>query len=458
MREIKDLFVAENGSIKEAMRVIDKGGLNVAMVVDDSGVLKGVVTDGNIRTALREGADINSPVSEIMYLDPVSMKEGESKEKVLEKIRSRGFPKFYSIKMPVVDDLGRVKNIAISFVGSGKLHFLNEEEEKGDVKKVLVVGGAGYLGSILCRKLLGSGYKVRALDSLMFGEEATREMNENENFELIRGDMRNIITLTKSLEGVDAVILLAAIVGDPAGMNQPADTIETNYLGTMALAQACKYHQINRFIFASTCSVYGTGSEILDEESDLSPISLYARSKIEAEKGILTLVDENFSPTILRMGTLHGLSERMRFDLVINKFAMLGSTGQDISIWGGEQWRPFLHIEDAAEAYKKCLEAPMEKVRGQVFNVGSDDENYQIRGLGPLVKEMLPWAKVNFSEGEVTGGKEDKRDYRVSFKKIETLLGFRSKYGVKKSILDIHNAIKSGKIGNVGDSKYYNAE
>ncbi len=460
MIEIKDLLVKKENTIKDVMRVIDNSGLGIAFVVNEENKLEGTITDGDIRKALGKGTDINSKAMEIMNASPLSINEGTTKDKIVDMIdlRPKGFSKFYSMKIPVIDSDGKITNVAVYYFKDNSLNFINDKgyEHREHIKKILIVGGAGFLGSILARKLLAKGYSVRVLDIMLFGEKPIEELKDNENFELIEGDIRDITTLTKSLQGVDAVIHLAAIVGDPATKNQPEDAIETNYLATFTLAQACKYHQINRFIFASTCSVYGIGGDKIDESSELNPVSLYARSKIESENCILNLVDENFSPTIMRMATLYGVSPRMRFDLVVNIFGMLSTKEKKISVFGGEQWRPLLNVDDAAEAYIKCLEAPISKVRGEVFNVGSNAQNYQIKQIANMVKEQFPETEVVYTDKEVVDGKMDKRDYKVSFDKIENTLGFNVNFDIKRSLQDIADMIKEGKIKDVKDPIYYN--
>ena len=188
----------------------------------------------------------------------------------------------------------------------------------------------------------------------------------------------------------------------------------------------------------------------------MNPISLYARSKIESEKGIKSLIDENFSPTIMRMGTLYGWSPRMRFDLVVNLFGMLAPTEKKIGIFGGDQWRPMLNVEDAAEAFVKVVEAPIQDVRGEVFNVGSDEQNYQIKEFGEMVKEVYPETDVVFTEQKTTDGQQDDRDYRVNFDKSRKVLDFRPHGSIKKSLKDIGGAIERGEITDVKNPIYYN--
>ncbi len=464
MAQVHDLIVKEGSTIKEVMKVMDCTGFSIAFVAKENDILCGVLTDGDVRRALMKGMDVHSAVDKVMNRNPVVFHEGVGLQEV-EKIISQSGLRFSShsnVKIPIVDAVGKVKDALIYSVGQRKVTFLHEVNYVNvpleSIRTVLVVGGAGYLGSVICRKLLAKKYNVRVLDTLLFGEEPILCLRDKPGFEFIHGDVRNIGTITKALSNVDAVIHLAAIVGDPAGQHLPTNTIETNYLATMTLAQACKYQQINRFIFASTCSVYGMGNYELDELAPLNPVSLYARSKIESEKGILTLTDENFLPTVLRLSTLHGLSPRMRFDLVVNTFAMNSMIDKKITLFNGDQWRPFLHVDDAATAFIKTLEAPLNKVGGQVFNVGGSSENYQIKDVAHLIKEINPDTTIELKDTESKDGLKDRRDYKVCFTKIKDALGFVPEKTVKQSLLEIQEAITSGKLVNPKDQKYRNSE
>jgi nucleoside-diphosphate-sugar epimerase len=254
-----------------------------------------------------------------------------------------------------------------------------------------------------------------------------------------------------SLEETDAAVLLAAIVGDPASKVRPTETIETNVLAAQALASACKLHHINRFLYASTCSVYGAGGAMLDEEAPLNPISLYARTKIESEKTILGMGDEYFSPTILRMGTLYGYSPRMRFDLVVNTMSMKSFVDRRIQVFGGKQWRPLLGVEDAAEVYARCLEANLQDVGNQIFNVGSDDQNYQIDKVAEIVGKALGGIPISRDNSNL-----DARDYRVSFSKLTRKLGFTPKQNIDTAARNIFEKLTSGVIRNPAQRIYYN--
>lgn len=448
----------------EAMRKIDVGGIGIVFVVDERDFLLGTISDGDIRKAILAGIDVNEQkIKEIMRQDPIILYNKDLRDERLVNIAGRSLfernPRGGFV--PILDEERRILDL-LHISGFIKNNYSdvekkqNGEEFRKYVNKVLVVGGGGYLGSVLVRKLLSKGYQTRVLETFLYGNHSLKDLEDDPKLELINGDVRDITTISDALKGTDAVIHLAAIVGDPAAKSKPLDTIETNYLATKILAEACKYHQINRFIFASTCSVYGKCDGAATEDTSLNPQSLYAKSKIKSEEGILGLTDKNFSPSILRMATLYGLSPRMRFDLVVNTMTMKAMTEGKITVFGGEQWRPFLHIENAAEAYLKCLESPIEKIKGQVFNVGSDSQNYQIFRLGELVKRIIPKTEIEVVNKEYPEDGVDKRDYNVSFKKIKNILNFEPRKNLEDGILEIKMAIENGLIKDFRNRIYYN--
>jgi nucleoside-diphosphate-sugar epimerase len=322
---------------------------------------------------------------------------------------------------------------------------------KRSIRHVLVIGGAGYVGSILVRKLLDRSYSVTVLDALLYGDESIREFYGRPDFELIHDDMRNVEAVVRAMQYADAVVHLGALVGDPACALNEKLTLEINLAATRMIAEAARGFGVQRFIFASTCSVYGASDQLLDERSALNPVSLYARTKIDSERVLLALNDDRFAPVILRFATVYGLSPRPRFDLVVNLLAAQAVCEKRITIFGGDQWRPFIHVDDAAEAILKCLEAPLQAVKGQIFNVGSDDQNYQIAQLGDLIKELIPEVEV-IHQGEDV----DKRNYRVSFGKVRKHLGFSPRYTVADGVLEIKAAIEDGRIRDYRDARYSN--
>ncbi len=318
------------------------------------------------------------------------------------------------------------------------------------MQTVLITGGAGYLGSILTEKLLQEGYRVKVLDNFTYGSTGVKHLMKNKNIKIVKRDMRDLQIVLDTMNDVDAVIHLAAIVGDPASQLDPQKAFETNYLATKMLVDVSKHLGVQRFLFASTCSVYGVSNgRMLKETSKLKPLSLYAQSKLRSESVILDSMNKHFCPTIFRMGTLFGLSERMRFDLVINLFVAQAIKKKTISIEGGRQWRPFLHVSDAAESYILALQLPAARVRG-VYNVGSENLNHQIVELGELVRRVIPDVRIKHKNIV------DKRDYKVSFEKIRKELGFTPKYTVIDGIREIHHAFKSGMFSNWLSPIYYN--
>jgi nucleoside-diphosphate-sugar epimerase len=323
-------------------------------------------------------------------------------------------------------------------------------------ERVLVIGGAGFLGTVLVEKLLKSGYPVKILDSFIYGKKSVKKFVDNKNVEIIEGDIRNIETVNQSMNSIGSVVHLAAVVGDPAGAKRPEQTIETNYLASQVIASASKIKGINRFIYASTCSVYGIGKDVLDEDAPLNPVSLYAKTKISSEQSILQLVDDSFAPTIMRMSTLYGFSPRMRFDLVVNTMTMTAFTEMQIKVFGGNQWRPLLHVEDAADSYIKVLEADMNLVRGKIYNVGSEKQNYMIKEVAQNVSETI----VKLSQKQIPVKTEsadtDARDYRVSFKKIQNELGFNVAGTINEAVKEIYSNLESGVIKDPKQKVYYN--
>jgi nucleoside-diphosphate-sugar epimerase len=326
--------------------------------------------------------------------------------------------------------------------------------------KILVTGGAGYIGNYVVEKALERGHEVRVLDKFLFGDAALSELVNDGRLEIHQGDIRHIEDLAYAVEGMEAVVHLAGIVGDPAcDVNEQA-TQSVNVEATKALVEVCKLHDIKRLIFASTCSVYGASELMqLNEGSYLNPLSLYAESKIESEQIILHDTHNEFSavnditPTILRLGTIFGWSRRMRFDLVVNLLTAKAVLEGDIPVYGGDQFRPMVHVEDAARAFVDVVEAPKERVDHQIFNVGDNDMNYQIKKVGRLVEEEVPEATVRFVEH-----KEDERTYRVSFEKMNHILGWEASRDIPDGVRQIRSWMMNNDITDYQADRYRNSE
>jgi len=324
---------------------------------------------------------------------------------------------------------------------------------RGGQRHVLVIGGAGYIGSALVPKLLAHGHHVRLLDILLFGEAPIKDFADHPHLDIIRGDFRHVENVAEAMRDVDAVIHLGAIVGDPACSLDEDLTIDINLSATRMVAELARRSGVERFIFASTCSVYGACDGVLDERSRVKPISLYGDTKLASERVLHNLANERFQPTILRFATIYGLSGRTRFDLVVNLLAAKARLDGEISIFGGDQWRPFVHVDDAATAILLTLEAPLELIGNQVFNVGSNEQNYTIRQIGEMVQQRVVEAKVTVSDNS-----GDRRNYRVDFSKLRNTLGFTPQWTVSRGIEQVLEAIANGEVVDYRDARYSNVK
>lgn len=323
----------------------------------------------------------------------------------------------------------------------------------GNVEDVLVVGGAGYIGSVLTRQLLARGYRVRVLDLELFGRDSLADLIEHPRLDFMNGDFRNVEDVVRALRDVDAVIHLAAIVGDPACALDREATIAVNYAAAKMMAQLARANGVSRFVFASTCSVYGESDEMRTEESDLNPVSIYATTKIDAERALLEAADGVFQPTILRFATAYGWSHRPRFDLVANLFSAQAVTDKHIRIFNGEQWRPFVHTVDISRACVMAMEAPLAKVGCEVFNVGDHSQNYTLQQLGQIVSECMPGTFVEDIRND-----DDLRNYRVDFTKIQRVLGFRASIDLHDGVREMVEAVQAGQITDWQDAIYSNVK
>ncbi len=323
------------------------------------------------------------------------------------------------------------------------------------MKRVLVTGGAGYIGSVLVRLLLENKYQVRVFDNLMFGGNSLIDLFNNDNFDFYKGDIRNEVDLMNALAGIDYVVHLAAIVGDPACAKQPELAKSTNYEGSKLIYNVANRLNIKRFIFSSTCSNYGKMEDpnsMVDENSTLSPVSLYAETKVQTEKFLLSQPKTNScKPVVLRFSTVYGLSQRPRFDLTVNEFTKELALGRELVIFGEQFWRPYCHVVDLARSVMLAIEAPLEKVEFNVFNVGDSSENYQKKMIVDEILKFIPDARIKYVQKN-----EDPRDYRVSFEKIKNELGFRITKKVPDGIAQILKVIKEGIILEPDNSQFKN--
>jgi len=320
-------------------------------------------------------------------------------------------------------------------------------------KKILVTGGAGYLGCVLCPLLVERGADIRVFDRLYFGDSGLLSVLNQDRFELVKGDIRTAEKFPWLLDDVWAVVHLASLANDPSCDLSPTMAEEINHAATIKLAKMAQSRGVERFVFASSASVYGAcGDKLVSEASALCPVSLYARLKIRSERALLGMSDESFAVTVLRQATLFGYSPRMRFDLAINLMTMSAVEKHEIIVLGGGgQWRPFLHVKDAARAIATVLSADRGDVAAEVFNVGSNEHNVRIRDLAEIVAAEVPDTKI-----EVAPDDADRRSYRVRFDRIENRLGYETTEALGQGAREIAGALREGRLSEPYSSRYFN--
>ena len=304
--------------------------------------------------------------------------------------------------------------------------------------KVLITGQNGYVGRVLTNLLLENKYDVLGCDINYFPTAFDNDLHEISN---VASDIRDITE--KDLKKVDVIMHLAGLSNDPLGELNPKLTHEINYLSTVRLAKISKQAGVQKFIFSSSCSTYGKNLTFANENSDLDPLTEYAKSKVKSESEILALKNEEFCPTILRNATVYGNSPSLRLDLVVNNLtASAFVTGKVKLLSDGTAWRPQLHVEDMSSAFLTVMESSEELVRGEIFNVGNNDENFKVNQIAEEVKKIIPGSEIEF----VNKSNKDSRSYKVDFTKINNTLGFKTKWNLEKGIKQLYDFFKKEKL------------
>ena len=302
-----------------------------------------------------------------------------------------------------------------------------------------MTGGAGYVGSVVIPKLIEDGHYVKCLDRFFFGDEFLSQNQFANKLELIRDDIRWF--KPDILEDVDVVLDLAAISNDPAGDLNPEKTYEINHKGRARVAKLSKENGVKRYVLASSASIYGQQSNIANENSEVKPLTVYSKANRNAEIDNLSLNDENFTVTALRFSSVYGNSTRMRFDTAVNCMVLDLFKNKKISVRGKLNKRPFIHIKDVVRAYQSIIDAPKEKICGQIFNIGSEEQNFE---MGTLAQEIVKASSID-CDIELNDT-NDHRSYFASFQKIRESIGYSTKYTVSEGVKEMYNALTSGKL------------
>jgi nucleoside-diphosphate-sugar epimerase len=320
------------------------------------------------------------------------------------------------------------------------------------ITRVLVTGGAGYVGSVLIPKLLREGYHVKVLDLFLYGEDVLDEVKNHPRLEIVKGDIRNTDLLEREILGEEAIIHLACISNDPSFELDPRLGKSINYDAFFPLVEMAKQRGVKRFIYASTSSVYGVKKENnVTEDLPLEPLTDYSKYKAMCEEVLLKAQSPGFTTVVIRSATVCGYSPRMRLDLSVNILTNHAVNKGRITVFGGEQKRPNIHIADITDLYVRLLEVPDEKVAGKIFNVGY--ENYRIIDLANMVRRIVGNKRISIEVSPT----DDHRSYHISSEKIRRELGFKAKHSVENAISDMVEAHRSGKIPNpLSDIRYYN--
>ncbi|MEZ6019197.1 MAG: NAD(P)-dependent oxidoreductase [Planctomycetota bacterium] len=318
--------------------------------------------------------------------------------------------------------------------------------------RVLITGHNGYIGQVLDPMLQSFGHDVVGLDTFFF--EGCQFDEAPTGSRTLRKDIRDV--QAADLEGFDAIVFLAALSNDALGDLDPGLTVEINHSATVRFAQLAKQAGVQRFIFSSSCSLYGAaeGDELLTEESPMNPVTAYGKAKIDVERELVKLADDHFSPTYMRNATAYGLSPSLRIDLVVNNLTGYAyTTGEVLMKSDGSPWRPLVHVEDIAAAMRAVLESPRDPIHNQAFNVGQTDENYQIRDVARIVQEVVPNSVIKFAEG----AEPDKRNYRVSFDKIcGEIPTYQPQWNVRQGVEELYKAYQAHglTVDELNSSKY----
>ena len=438
-----------NSKIIDVLKVFEKNRVNICAVTNKKNEFIGIITLSDIKKAFLKGATSEQKIINFINKKPLIIK-GKVNENSISDILSS--PKFNNIDPPLIPIIN-IQNKLINILNKNELFNYSQNFLKKDIsksKKVLVFGGGGYIGCVLVDMLIKLNFNVTVYDKFIYTSKKSFIKNfENPNLKIIQGDSQNISKIFEAIRKNDIVIHLAEMVGDPLCEKRPKKTYAINYLASMTISNICKNLGISKFIYVSSCSVYGSNDYLTNETSKINPLSIYAKLKALSEKAIIRNFDKHCKPCILRLGTVYGASFRPRYDLVVNLFAGLLANKKQITIAGGNQWRPFVHVKDVSRAIIKILNSDFKKTDNQIFNIVG--ENLQIKDIGKAIKKINPKANIAFSNNV-----NDNRNYKSSNNKAKKVLNFKTKYTINDGIKEVIEYTKKNKIKNIFNKKYIN--
>ena len=437
--KISNYLINRSKTILNAINLFDSNRCNLLIVINNQKKFEGVITISDIRRALVNGYTVKSSIKKFVNTSPVVVEDGKNIKEFLEKIDPQVLQDLDPPLIPIINK----KKIPIKLIDKDNLKILDLKKDKKQ-RSILLIGGAGYIGNAVCKKLLSEGYKVTIFDKFIYNSKLeVKKFHKNKNLTLIKGDTRDLKKTFEAIKSSSVVIHLAEMVGDPLCEIRPEKTYEVNFLASITIANICKNLELEKFIYVSSCSVYGSSDkDILTEKSLLNPLSVYAKLKIICEKAITQNSGASLQPCILRLGTVFGNSFRQRYDLVVNLFSGLIAKKKEITINGGNQWRPFVHVDDVATAISKVVHCKKSLVNGKIFNIVG--ENYKISNIGEIIKKKYPWVKIKTSNEN-----KDLRNYRASNLKAKQILKFKPKNLIKNDIPKIIKKITKNKIKNI---------
>lgn len=442
--------INQDKKIIDALKMIEKSGVNLLLATNEQSKFLGVISSSDLRRAFINGYQKMSSLKKIINYKPLYLKDDIDENQISDIISST---KFNNINPPLIPILNK-KNIPYRLLNKNEINLplIKQKLPISLKQRVLLIGGAGYIGTNLTKKLLLKNYPVTIFDKFVYlSKGKIKKELASKNLLLISGDTRNINQTFEAVKKNDIVIHLAELVGDPLCEKRPSKTYSVNYLASMMISNICKNLGISKFIYISSCSVYGARNDekFSDENSAINPLSVYAKLKALCEKTIIRNLGEYCRPCILRLGTVFGGSLRPRFDLVLNLFSGLIAKNKKITINGGDQWRPFIHVDDVCDTIIKIIELDKSKTNGQIFNLSS--YNYKLSDIGKIIKKIYPKTKIIYSSSSL-----DKRNYKALSIKAKKILNFKPKVSLKKGIQDLVKLIKKNKINNLNNKKYLN--